>query len=268
MDRKDPSEIEQTAHEMRERQDRHDPTLGEDYLSIQHLERYVFATKILSPGMLVLDVACGTGYGAKMLRCHGCRVVGGDLDKGELAMASSKTTDVDFVCLNVLSLPFENNKFDAVVSFETIEHVVEGQRFLAEIHRVLKPGGLFISSTPNIAYTAHPLYHVKEYEPVEFYSVVMSRFKETQKYGQYFRLSDRLSDRLNWLSREGYRQHLICFPPRAILAVSRRLRRLRDRMNSGPATATVPGRKGQEYYAVGPYRGSRLLRIMVTVSVK
>lgn len=251
-----------------ERDDRHDPRGQCDYLSVQHVARYAFAAQVLSPGMSVLDVACGTGYGSEILALHGCNVTAGDLDHKQLALSKVISAQASFACMDVLNLPFPNNSFDAVVSFETIEHVTEGQRFLDEMHRVLKPGGLFICSTPNIAYTAHPLYHVKEYEPGEFYSLVLSRFRNTRKYGQYFRFFNRLSDRLNWLSHKGICQYLICFPPRAVLAVFRKLRRLRDRMNPAPATAEDRGGKNPEYYAVGPYRGSKLLRIMITVSVK
>lgn len=252
-----------------DRSDRHDPTVRRDYLSIQHLERYIFATKKLRAGMLVLDVACGTGYGAKMLRDHGCRVVGGDLDKGELALASRDAPDIDFVCLDVLNLPFENDRFDAVVSFETIEHVVEGQRFLDEMHRVLKPGGLFICSTPNIAYTAHPWYHVKEYEPEEFFLLVLNKFGKTEKFGQYFRRLDRLADRVAWFSSKGRLRRLLCTGPRVALSALRKLRRMARDLAQGPAEKTGQDGPGdRDYYGVHPYRGPGMLRIMVTVSVK
>lgn len=269
MDSTDPSLIARTPERSGKRQDRHDPTVRKDYLSIQHLERYVFATKKLRSGMLVLDVACGTGYGAKMLRDHGCRVVGGDLDKGELAMASRDATDINFVCLDVLNLPFADEKFDAVVSFETIEHVVEGQRFLDEMRRVLKPGGLFICSTPNIAYTAHPWYHVKEYEPREFFSIVLNKFKKTEKYGQYFRRLDRLTDRVTWFGSKSRLRKLLCRGPRIALSAIRAIRRMGRNAAQGSAEKTgQDGPKDRDYYGVHPYRGPSMLRIMVTVSVK
>ena len=62
--------------------------------------------------------------------------------------------------------------FDAAVSFETIEHLKDGRSFLEEIYRVLCKGGTLICSTPNIRYTSHPPFHIKEYLPEEFYGLV------------------------------------------------------------------------------------------------
>ena len=48
-------------------------------------------------------------------------------------------------------LPFEDGTFDAVVSNQVIEHVFDTDHFVAESHRVLKPGGLLVASTENLA---------------------------------------------------------------------------------------------------------------------
>lgn len=243
-----------------ERRDRHDPASAMDYLSIQHRERYSFAAHHLRAGMRVLDIACGTGYGARMLRNLGCDVVAGDIDSVALASASRQAPDIGFVCLDVLGLPFKNGCFDAVVSFETIEHVTDGEGFLDEIHRVLRHGGLFICSTPNIAYTAHPDYHVREYNPSTFFSLVHERFSNAERFGQYFRLADRLLDRVFWFGGSGGWRKLIVLPLRAVRFALRRLRQL------SPLSVRVP--RGADRYSVQPYRGDHLLRIMVTVSVK
>lgn len=55
-----------------------------------------------------------------------------------------------FLELDCQALPFKKSSFDVVTSLDTIEHVKEWEQFLAECKRVLKPGGLFICSTPNI----------------------------------------------------------------------------------------------------------------------
>ena len=134
----------------------HNPVAKTDYLSIQHLERYSFARSRLSAGMRVLDIATGSGYGAEMLLKFGCRVVGVDYDEVALATSRNEYAHKDLVRGDALTLPFKDGSFDAVVSFETIEHVVAGDKFLDEMSRVLRCGGLFISSTPNIKYTVHP----------------------------------------------------------------------------------------------------------------
>lgn len=103
-------------------------------------------------------------------------------------------TDYYLSIQDALNLPFADESFDAVVSFETIEHVNEVDHFLEEMKRVLKPGGLFICSTPNIYYTFHLPFHKKEYLPEEFYQFVGKYFSKVEQYAQFFSYKDRLND--------------------------------------------------------------------------
>jgi ubiquinone/menaquinone biosynthesis C-methylase UbiE len=154
----------------------YDPFGKMGYLSIQHIERYWLALSCFSTGQRVLDIASGIGYGTAMLAEHGCEAIGADYDPELVSAARRMWGHEDFVEADALDLPFEDESFDAVVSFETIEHVNDDARFLSEMRRVLKPGGIFICSTPNVAYTAHPPFHAREYSPEEFYGVVEQSF--------------------------------------------------------------------------------------------
>jgi len=179
-------------------EERHNPVGKRDYLSAQHLGRYKFALQYLKPGMRVLDIACGAGYGSAMFSHAGCDVIGGDYDEAILDSARKDWAGIHFQKADALNLPFEDASFDAVVSFETIEHVDDGTRFLSEMRRVLKPGGLYICSTPNIRYTSHPPFHIYEYEPEEFFSAVRKQFSGVVLWGQYFKRIDRVRDMLKW----------------------------------------------------------------------
>lgn len=134
----------------------------------EHLARYRFA-KDLARGR-VLDVACGTGYGTAMLGATGV-----DLSLEALRYARRSTGRL--VAADALRLPF-GRAFDTVVSFETIEHVPDAARFVAECARVLRPGGTFIVSTPNRELwsprSPRPLqrYHVREFNLREFLAVL------------------------------------------------------------------------------------------------
>jgi 2-polyprenyl-3-methyl-5-hydroxy-6-metoxy-1,4-benzoquinol methylase len=81
------------------------------------------------------------------------------------------------VAADAARLPF-GRVFDSVVSFETIEHVPDPARFVAECARVLKPGGNFLVSTPNRELwsprSATPLqrHHVKEFTRKEFLAIL------------------------------------------------------------------------------------------------
>jgi len=144
-----------------------------------------------------LDVACGSGYGSYYLAEKGAqKVYGVDLDEKELVVAKGfyDHPKVTFLQGNVLKLSFPDDFFDAVVSFETIEHLYEIEQYIKEIKRVLKKDATFICSTPNIRYTAHPAYHVHEFHPEEFYSLCEDNFEKVEKYSQYITFSQRVND--------------------------------------------------------------------------
>jgi len=167
-----------------------------NYIVQEHVMRYVFASNYVK-GKIVLDVACEAGYGSHFLAIKGAKkVYGVDIDENALKVAKTYYAhpNVEYIKGDVLNLPFPNNFFDVVVSFETIEHISDTEEYITEIKRVLKPGGVFICSTPNIKYTKHPKYHVHEFYPEEFWEVLEKNFRSVEKYGQYISYFQRLSD--------------------------------------------------------------------------
>lgn len=140
-------------------------TEGDTHVKLKHLERYRWALPQVSGR--VLDVACGTGGGSAML-ARRAAVIGLDADAGAIELARSREPEVDFRLGAVPPLPFESAAFDTVVSFETIEHLEADREFVAEIRRVLKPGGALLLSTPNKEVSSpdgppsNP-WHVREY---------------------------------------------------------------------------------------------------------
>jgi O-antigen biosynthesis protein len=122
-------------------------------LRAEHLLRYE-ACRPLIRGLRVLDIACGEGYGAALLADSAAEVVG--LDISEEAVAHARDAyggiqNLHFGTASATRLPHDAEAFDVVVSFETIEHLAETDQvqFVTEAHRVLRPQGLFILSTPN-----------------------------------------------------------------------------------------------------------------------
>ncbi|MBQ4107473.1 MAG: methyltransferase domain-containing protein, partial [Lentisphaeria bacterium] len=112
--------------------------------------RYTAAAS-LCRNKVVLDVASGEGYGSRILSQTARHVTGVDLNEEAVAHATRQygSRRLDFVCADALSLPFEDGSFDVVVSFESIEHLPSPETFVQELHRVLKPRGLLILSSPN-----------------------------------------------------------------------------------------------------------------------
>ncbi|MCC7210954.1 MAG: class I SAM-dependent methyltransferase [Candidatus Brocadia sp.] len=252
----------------------HNPLGKSDYLSIQHRERYAFAISCLTPGQQLLDIACGDGYGTVMLSRYGCNTIGADCDEQTVSGAQIKYPQGSFVRADVLNIPFEDNSFDAVVSFETIEHVNDGNRFLSEVHRVLRPSGIFICSTPNIRYTSHPPYHIKEYSPEEFYELVQHWFPQAEHHGQYFKSVDRLSD----LYRRHIHAHLTTLLDKTNVRKTLKYL-LRPDMKEHRENPVYYGKedlmightleeKFNSYYQVRPFVSARRLRIMIVVAKK
>jgi hypothetical protein len=99
----------------------------------------------------VLDIASGEGYGSSILGQVAAKVNGTDLlaEAVDFARRYYGTESVTFSQGDVRNIPHPDAAFDVVVSFETLEHVTEHERFMAEIKRVLRPGGLLVMSSPD-----------------------------------------------------------------------------------------------------------------------
>ncbi len=120
-------------------------------LVAEHVARYAFAQQFVT-GRAVLDVACGSGYGSAMLAERAAQVFGLDLQEEAIVQARARRPGAGHWLIqgDVLSIPGHDEAFDVVVSFETLEHVADPARALAEMRRVLRQdGGLLILSTPN-----------------------------------------------------------------------------------------------------------------------
>ena len=165
----------------------------------EHTARYVFALPFVA-GKTVLDIACGTGYGIGLMQTKAAFVAGVDVDAEAAADAVNECAENAAVLLgNGLGLPFVDESFDIVTSFETLEHLHERTAFLAELNRVLRPGGLLLLSTPNAVYT-RPIdgkptnpFHIHEYAPDELRGELESFFSIDQFLGQDLDPSIRIS---------------------------------------------------------------------------
>jgi ubiquinone/menaquinone biosynthesis C-methylase UbiE len=157
--------------------------------------RYVFANERIEGGA-VLDAGCGIGYGCDLLSDHADHVCGIDVSPQRVAIARSNygSESVEFRVGDVAEAGFPAGSFDAVVSFEVIEHVEDRDAFLGALRRVLKPGGPFICSTPNKLYTIGFEEHTEEFLPEEFFEYLERHFRSVERYVQYISQSDREMD--------------------------------------------------------------------------
>ncbi|HEY1868023.1 MAG TPA: class I SAM-dependent methyltransferase, partial [Candidatus Cybelea sp.] len=105
----------------------------------------------------VLDIGCGNGEVLELLRSISPQPFSGfGLDLGASVVDKLRAKGFVGCCHDAQSpLPYPSDSFDTVVCSETIEHVVNVDRLVSEAHRVLKPTGTLLLTTPNLAYIAN-----------------------------------------------------------------------------------------------------------------
>jgi 2-polyprenyl-3-methyl-5-hydroxy-6-metoxy-1,4-benzoquinol methylase len=170
----------------------------------EHIQRYEFALPFCQ-GARVLDAGCGTGYGARFLAANGAAsVVAVDISEAALAEAEGgfALPNLRFERRDVETLaddPALVGRFDVVVNFENLEHVPHPERLIASAAEVLKPGGRYITSTPNGEISdrdarGKPVnpFHVEEYTQYQLETMLAGRFPERSYHGQWLTHSGRL----------------------------------------------------------------------------
>lgn len=162
-----------------------------------HIQRYMFAADRLREAgrRHVLDAACGVGYGAAyMADAAAVSVIAVDRDAGALDVARARfaragVTPIQDDC-HTLAASGAFGPFDAVVTFETIEHLPKPEHFLARCRQLLTPGGHLVASTPNVAVrgpagAAEWDFHEREYTAAELVSLLAAAdFRDVELYGQ------------------------------------------------------------------------------------
>ena len=169
------------------------PVSREEYcLHLMHQKAYE-EIKELVRGKVVLDLGCNNGYGTKEVSQHAKETVGVDVSARAIDDARRRyaSDGIQFFLFDGVKLPFADEYFDVVTSFQVIEHVVDVGAYLAEIFRVMKPQGIAIFTTPNAAIRLDPgmkpwnEFHVREYRGAELASVLRSRFSEVTIHGLF-----------------------------------------------------------------------------------
>lgn len=171
------------------------PGESDDDVMKSHLARYEFAAGLVKD-KIVFSLACGVGYGEYLLLTKGKAkvVLGVDLSPEAInyARANYQAANLSFLLADVLKSGLAENSADVIISFETIEHIKDHNKFLSELKRILKPGGLLILSTPNKASSFKSLFsfrpinpsHVREYRKKSLEKMLAQYFTDINFYGQ------------------------------------------------------------------------------------
>lgn len=144
---------------------------GAYVIYVMHAASYAFAEPLCA-GHRVLDLGCGSGYGACRIAGVASSVVGVDVAQDAVAFARDRyrRSNLSFMAIEPDGpLPFDAGQFDVVLSFQVIEHVGNVRGYLEEARRVLRPGGIMVIITPDRKHRLLPgqrpwnRWHLREY---------------------------------------------------------------------------------------------------------
>lgn len=160
-----------------------------------HIGRYRFACQFIQPGDIVLDCACGVGYGSFILAnsTRLSKVLA--IDKDKLAINYAKkyylNDKIEYSIGDIFQDHYSNHSFHCIIAFEIIEHV-NGQLLTNFLAHKLRPDGLLIISTPNQTTTPFNRrdfpFHVCHYTSQELQQLLLNAGLEiVSKYTQFSR---------------------------------------------------------------------------------
>ena len=158
--------------------------ISDNYVFQRSQLAYYEARKIVSGD--ILEIGSGQGYGINIIAPKAKRYVAIDKFTTEIDQPDN-APKIEFLQTNVPPLTeLQSDSFDFVVSFQVIEHIKIDKGLVKEVYRVLKPGGKYIVSTPNIkaSLTRNP-WHIREYTIEEFEILLSTAFQKIEKKGVF-----------------------------------------------------------------------------------
>lgn len=154
----------------------------------KHLFAYDYIKKFLFPGVKVLEIGCGDGYGANYINRKDIRFEAIDISSEAVNIAKSKYKNIKFKSFNGVDYNYPDNTFDLIISFQVIEHVNDVNLYLSQIKRILKPNGILVITTPDRRYRLadeqkpwNP-FHLREYDIKTYKKDIQNIFPNTTIY--------------------------------------------------------------------------------------
>lgn len=160
--------------------------MSDNYVYQRSILAYLETAKLISGN--VLEIGTGSGYGISVVSPMAQKFV--TIDKfsdPKVKEENAHLTNVEFLQMTIPPITgIADNSFDFVISFQVIEHIQNDNAYVKEIHRVLKPGGKFIVTTPNkpMSLSRNP-WHIREYTIAELKNLLLKSFSTVETNGTY-----------------------------------------------------------------------------------
>lgn len=180
------------------------PALLRDEIAYEHLHRY-HAVLDCVEDKVVLDIACGEGYGTALLATRARKVYGVDIDAACIELAANNyaadKSNIAFSIGNVTEIPLPEGSIDIVISFETVEHLDQKaqEAFLLQVRKVLRKDGQLIISTPDKKqyserYHYTNPFHVNEFTKDEFLNFLGKHFSNVMAFSQGYEVISAITE--------------------------------------------------------------------------
>lgn len=133
----------------------------------------------------VLEIGCGSGVLSSALVMDGCKVTAVEVKRTTLTKAKEHFAKlgvpIDFQCTVGENISVDDGTFDVAFATEVLEHIRDLDRFSTELHRVLKPGGLFYLTTP-VGRAADSFDHLQHFNTQDELIAALPSFKPVTIY--------------------------------------------------------------------------------------
>ncbi|MDD5459992.1 MAG: class I SAM-dependent methyltransferase [Phycisphaerae bacterium] len=111
--------------------------------------RFLEITHLLDSDKKILEIGCGTGALTKALADKNLSIIGTDISQNAIDFGLGKYLALDLRVIAAEQMPFEDETFDIVISFDLLEHIKKVDLHLQQVTRILKKGGYYLFQTPN-----------------------------------------------------------------------------------------------------------------------